>query len=504
MYQYDYEFDHTPPNNKGERQTTNLFQNDQYSGQFYSTTQRMPEPVTGIAFDQSSMQIPNQNMNIIPDGIPLNKQPIYEETSEENSKWNDLFFAFIFLTQMIGVFGYGGNNTRNYSLNLVHPTSRNENFEYQVTFFSLAALSFSYLILALMRSAPESFIKGATCALICLNLICMFLCFLNGIVFLGIVFVLQAIIVAYFFYVAQPYISFSTMLLKTSTDILNNNKSIFLIPLIGLVFAVVYSIFLLYAMSPFIEKLNNNEPVGFMILLFIFLFFWTQQVAANVVHVTTAGVVGKWYYKNDDTTSIVWKAFKRSITKSFGSVCFGSLIVAVIKTIQFIIRMARSNSDNACIMCCLDYVISCFEQIVEYFNEYAYAYVGIYGISYVESAKKTWEMAKGNFITALFNDNLIYPVLLFSDLFIGICTGFVSWLLFETLSTALACGIVGFAIASIVTNLVHSSIVALFVCCIEDFAVLNNIAADLFNMINITETERRQRDAGNNDNNSDI
>lgn len=497
-YQYNYR------NNSSDRegrQNINLFNNGQYPGQSYVyTTQRIPEtePVTGVPFDQT--QNTHINTNHIPDGIVLNKQPIYEESSEENSKWNDLFFGFLFIVQMFAIFIYGGKNTQTYSITLTNSTNVNEKFGSHVAIFSIVALSFSYLIMVLMRTVPESFIRGANYALICFNLIGMMICFLNGIIFLGIIFMFQAAIIGYFFYIAQPYIPFSTMLLKTSSGILNDNKSIFLIPLLGLVYAAVYSVFLLYSMAPFVEKLNNNEPSGMVILIFILLFFWTQQVVSNVVHVTTAGVVGKWYYKNADTTSIVWKAFKRSVTKSFGSVCFGSLIVAVIKTIQFIIRMARSNSDNTCVMCCLDCIITCFEQIVEYFNEYAYAYVGIYGLSYIESAKKTWELAKGNFMTALFNDNLIYPVLLFSNLFIGIFTGVVSWLLLESVSTALASGILGFTIASIVTNLVHSAVIALFVCCIEDFTVLNNIAPDLFNIINITETEKRQRDRESNPN----
>jgi Plasma-membrane choline transporter len=473
--------------------------NNQYQYS-YNTTHMSPNPVEGYPVEGYPVDNNQTQNNQTVEGVPL-KQPIYEENANQNSKWNDLFFLFLFIAQLISVFTYGGINMQSYSITLTNSTSTNPHFGSYMTISLLVSLVFSYIILGIMKAFPEGFIRGANIALITFNVIAMFLAFAHSLVGLGIIFMLQVIIIGLWYYFAQAYIPFSKMLLKTSTTILGNNATVYAIPFIGLIFASVYSVFLLYAITPSVEKLNNGEGGGYLVLLFIFLFFWTQQVTANVVHVTVAGVVGKWYYKNNDTTSIVWSAFKRATTKSLGSVCFGSLIVAVIKTIQFIIRAASKNTDNPCLMCCLQCVIGCLEQLVEYFNEYAFAYVGIYGLSYIESAKKTWEMAKDHFITVLFNDNLIYPVLLFSNIFVGLFTGLVCWLLLNNLHTALACGILGYAIASVVTTVVHSAIVALFVCCIESYETLNTLATELYNEINIREIEiRQQQEAAQNNN----
>jgi hypothetical protein len=44
-------------------------------------------------------------------------------------------------------------------------------------------------------------------------------------------------------------------------------------------------------------------------------------------------------------------AAKRALTTSFGSICFGSLIVAVIQTVRTILRSLRSRSaNNAAVM----------------------------------------------------------------------------------------------------------------------------------------------------------
>jgi hypothetical protein len=462
-------------------------------------TNKYPEPVEGLPVDNFSDQMQNVQTQPI-EGIPL-KYPIYEENAYQNSKWNDLFFLFLFAAQLITVVVLGGKNMSSYSLSFTNSTSENSKFSTYVATSLCISIGLGYLILALMRYAPESFIRWANYILIIFNFVATILCFAKGLIGLAIMFMLQFMIIGYWFYISQVYIPFTTMLLKTSVGIMSDNKSIFLVPIICLAFMVIYSVFLLYAIIPSINQLYNNESVGYLILLFVLLFFWTQQIVSNVIHVTSAGMVGKWYHKNQDNSNIVWKSFGRAITKSFGSVCFGSLVVAIIKTIQFIVRMVRRD-DNSCIMCCADCLISFLERIVEYFNEYAYAYVGIYGTSYIDSAKRTWELAKTHFITALFNDNLLYPVLLFSNLFIGFFTGLFCWIIMQNFATALICSIVGFATASIITNLVHNTIVALFVCCIEDFNKLNEIVPDLFNIINVTHIELRSVNGnGQNQNN---
>ena len=52
------------------------------------------------------------------------------------------------------------------------------------------------------------------------------------------------------------------------------------------------------------------------------------QVVKGIMHVTTAGVVGSWWFSPHVRGDVVLQSIKQSVTTSFGSVCFGSLIVA--------------------------------------------------------------------------------------------------------------------------------------------------------------------------------
>jgi hypothetical protein len=103
-------------------------------------------------------------------------------------------------------------------------------------------------------------------------------------------------------------------------------------------------------------------------ILFLLSYYWVVQVLNNVVHVTTAGTVGTWWFTpseaNGCCSSAVCNSYFRSITYSFGSICLGSLIVAIIQTVKEIIHSARDNNDSA-LACCAECLIGCIESLIE-------------------------------------------------------------------------------------------------------------------------------------------
>ena len=105
------------------------------------------------------------------------------------------------------------------------------------------------------------------------------------------------------------------------------------------------------------------------------------------------------------------KSIFRAITTSFGTICFGSLIEAVIRALSAIVRyLQRQNRDNAVVyalLCVLRCILDCIGDIVEYINSYAFVFVALYGQSYLESAKSCYNLFKSRGIEALINDDLV-------------------------------------------------------------------------------------------------
>jgi hypothetical protein len=90
---------------------------------------------------------------------------------------------------------------------------------------------------------------------------------------------------------------------------------------------------------------------------------------------------------------------------------------------------ARDSNDGAMglLFCCLQCILSLIRDIIEYFNQWCYVFVGIYGFSYIESGNAVVELFKARGCSAILTDALASYVL--NTL---------------VLTTGLICGIVGF------------------------------------------------------------
>merc|ERR1712032_740012 len=120
---------------------------------------------------------------------------------------------------------------------------------------------------------------------------------------------------------------------------------------------------------------------------------WSLQVFGNLGAVTTAGTVGKWWFEAEGSDSRsgccgdACDAAKRSMTTSFGSICFGSLLVAIIRTLEQIAERARNENEGGILLCLVSCILGCIGDILEYFNKWAYVYVGLYGYGYIDAGK---------------------------------------------------------------------------------------------------------------------
>ena len=103
----------------------------------------------------------------------------------------------------------------------------------------------------------------------------------------------------------------------------------------------------------------------------------SQQVLQNTMHAIVAGVVSTWWFVPDEASSCCSKAIMgstvRATTTSFGSICFGSLLVAIIQTLRHLLNSARNDNDMdgcaAFLLCLVDCCLQCFQGILEYFNK---------------------------------------------------------------------------------------------------------------------------------------
>lgn len=169
-----------------------------------------------------------------------------------------------------------------------------------------------------------------------------------------------------------------------------------------------------------------------------------------------------------------------STTYSLGSICFGSLIVAIIQVIRSILRSSANNNRGGGIVRCIAICILFYvERIVEYFNKWAFIYVGLYGYDYLNAGKRVMSLFKTRGWSTVISDNLVNRLLVLVSLIVGLLVGFCTMLVaffieeFEPQNTWLRLYgfIIGFVIGLIVSNIVmsllSSSVDAIIVCYAE-------------------------------------
>jgi hypothetical protein len=213
--------------------------------------------------------------------------------------------------------------------------------------------------------------------------------------------------------------------------------------------------------------------------------------------VTVSGVAASYFFLEGTSmmpSSPTVSSAKRALTTSFGSICYGSLIVAILKTIRYLLRQAaQENSAMAAFANC---ILGCIEGLVEFFNQYAFVHVAIYGKSFCDSAKDTWKMVKESGIDAIINDNLVGTVLGMGCLAVGAVAGTVTYgigygfLRGVSVDTSVAWGylvaiaiaafFLGFLMMSVVTMVVESGTQTVFVCLAENPSALARSKPELY------------------------
>ncbi|KAJ1340213.1 hypothetical protein BSLG_005206 [Batrachochytrium salamandrivorans] len=319
-----------------------------------------------------------------------------------------------------------------------------------------------------------------------------------------------ALIFAWVFYSWRSRIPFAKLMLKTVTKITAKYPATIIVGIVGIVFSAAFSILWIIGLVGVTNYLNNakaSQGLSYFIMVYsLLVFYWTNQVIQNAVHITISGLFATYYFMgvsdNQGNVTVNVKnptaaAAKRALTTSFGPNCYGSLIVAAIQTLRAIIRMASEENNNpaiAILLCCIQCILSCIEGMVEYFNKYAFTQVAIYGKDYCTAAKDTWELIKSRGIDAIINDNLIGNVLTIGSIFVGLVTGVVGFIYIQlspsiphTTANYIVIVIVSFIIGivefSVLLGVIDSGVSTTFVCLAEDPSALARTKPELYHKI---------------------
>jgi len=273
-------------------------------------------------------------------------------------------------------------------------------------------------------------------------------------------------------------LKFAIWVVTTSGLVLQKHSSIVILTFFWLLFQAALVFGLTFG------ALTANQVIGAGGLLFIiFAVYWLEEVMYNIIGVTMSSVTANWALdlQTISNDSPVSSSFKHSTSYALGSIALGSLIVTIIRFMRMIARsMAERRGQNAaelflaCLCLCM---LQCLENLARWFNEWAFAYIGIYQIDFTTAASNVWTMFKTNGWEAIMNDAVTGLVTgippLIALVIMGVGGGLfanfaLNWDTTFAIIMGVISGIVAFFLVALTMGLIDRAQNVIFLCYLHD------------------------------------
>lgn len=158
-----------------------------------------------------------------------------------------------------------------------------------------------------------------------------------------------------------------------------------------------------------------NTSMRYVLIYHFFGLLWTLGFVLALLFLTIAIAVATWYFIEYPKTSLprapVAGAFAAAFKNHLGSLAFGSLIIAIIEFIRFVIlyfekKIRAMTKDGPCIVrCCVGCLICycnccmwCVQKFMEFISNNAYVQIAINGYPFCRAAKNAWNLVMANLV----------------------------------------------------------------------------------------------------------
>ncbi|ETW05849.1 hypothetical protein H310_03510 [Aphanomyces invadans] len=239
------------------------------------------------------------------------------------------------------------------------------------------------------------------------------------------------------------------------------------------------------------QKICQPFVPGQVVVAYCFMLlslYWGVNVAKYVLHTTVAGMVATWLAAGD-SQSAMSGSFRRASTTSFGSICLGAFLVAILQTLEALAKEAKKKGNGAA--CIAECILLILRGVLMYINRWAFVYVGMYGFPFAHAGKAVFGLFQQRGLSAIVNDDLVDTAMGALSLVSGVICALLAlaYSLVGMTSTFSGANIivplVGFVFGAGVTliplSVVNSAVATVFVFFAEDPAALSRTHPDLHN-----------------------
>mmetsp|Transcript_31320 Transcript_31320/g.31860 ORF Transcript_31320/g.31860 Transcript_31320/m.31860 type:complete len:671 (+) Transcript_31320:136-2148(+) len=184
------------------------------------------------------------------------------------------------------------------------------------------------------------------------------------------------------------------------------------------------------------KRVEYTTNTQYAFLYFLFCWFWTSEFIVAMGQLIIALSVAKWYFSDKSNTGnrdVCW-AFKAATRFHMGTAAFGSLIIAIIKTIRAIVAYFQKKARDThnyimqAVLCCVQCCLYCLEKCMKFINKNAYIQTAIHGYSFCKSARCAFFLILRNVLRVAAVNMVAEFLLLIGKLFVPLATTFICYL----------------------------------------------------------------------------
>ena len=127
---------------------------------------------------------------------------------------------------------------------------------------------------------------------------------------------------------------------------------------------------------------TNTKYAG---LYLIFVWFWTSQFIVAMGQLVVSLAISLWYFNRNRrlvNNATFFRAFFLAATYHLGTAAFGSLVIAIVKTISAVLTYVQNKAAKSklrvavVLLSVLKCLLWCFEKVLKYINAQAYVQTG--------------------------------------------------------------------------------------------------------------------------------
>jgi hypothetical protein len=242
-------------------------------------------------------------------------------------------------------------------------------------------------------------------------------------------------------------------IMKAAADYVKATPSVFIVPpvtvLILLVFYAFWSSAAIFLVSSGDATQMKTLPFGSftydktlkrLLIYHLFALLWVNAFILAATQFILASSTALWYFSQGTgqaAPATIRTSVKRFFKYHFGSIAFGSLILAIIQFIRIVLAyidaqaQKAKGSENKLVtytLRCLGCYLACFERFIKFLNKNAYIQIALSGKSFCGATKDAFVLIVNNPLRMGVVSSIGGVFVLFGKIFVAAITALIGFL----------------------------------------------------------------------------